>query len=53
MFILCYVLSQAGHLHKHIKKIFLASKPPPVIESVFKGEFWIVVFSGRKCFPIT
>ncbi|XP_031565931.1 AP-3 complex subunit beta-2-like [Actinia tenebrosa] len=28
----------AGHLHKHLKKIFLASKPPPVIESVFKDR---------------
>lgn len=25
-----------GHLSKYVKKIFLASKPPPVIESVFK-----------------
>ncbi|KXJ22678.1 AP-3 complex subunit beta-2 [Exaiptasia diaphana] len=28
----------SGHLHKHIKKIFLASKPPPVIHSVFKDR---------------
>ncbi|KAK3745780.1 hypothetical protein QZH41_015967 [Actinostola sp. cb2023] len=28
----------SGHLHKHIRKIFLASKPPPVIQSVFKDR---------------
>ncbi|XP_078374123.1 AP-3 complex subunit beta-2-like isoform X2 [Oculina patagonica] len=27
-----------GHLSKHVKKIFLASKPPPVIQSVFKDR---------------
>lgn len=27
-----------GHLSKYVKKIFLASKPPPVIESVFKDR---------------
>lgn len=27
-----------GHLSKYVKKIFLASKPPPVIQSVFKDR---------------
>lgn len=27
-----------GHLSKHVKKIFLASKPPPIIQSVFKDR---------------
>ncbi|XP_048583521.1 AP-3 complex subunit beta-2 isoform X2 [Nematostella vectensis] len=28
----------SGNLHKHLKKIFLATKPPPLIESVFKDR---------------
>lgn len=29
---------KAGVLSKHAKKIFLAAKPAPVLESKFKGE---------------
>ncbi len=30
---------KAGALSKHTKKIFLATKPAPVLESKFKGEY--------------
>ena len=32
---------KAGALSKYAKKIFLATKPAPVLESKFKGEFMI------------
>ncbi|KAJ7389586.1 AP-3 complex subunit beta-2 [Desmophyllum pertusum] len=33
-----FEMIMGGHLSKHVKKIFLASKPPPLIESVFKDR---------------
>ena len=34
--------SGTGALTKHVKKIFLATKPAPVLESKFKGDFFVL-----------
>ena len=46
---LVFPFAQGGHLSKHVKKIFLASKPPPVIQSVFKG---MIYYYCKLCFFI-
>ena len=40
---------QGTALSKYAKKILLATKPAPVLESAYKGEL-VFVFSGYKLF---
>ena len=43
---------KAGALSKHVKKIFLATKPAPVLESKFKGQCvslgWIICHAAEE-----
>ena len=41
---------KGGALAKHAKKIFLATKPAPVLESKFKGKQWYILLFRDQFF---